>query len=260
MSASDNFKNRVRNGPAPLGCWLETYSPIVAEVVALAGYDCVLIDMEHGPGSYLDALPLLQAVQGRGCAALVRVPSNDPVAIKKTLDLGVAGLMIPAVDTPAQAEAAVRACRYPPRGARGMAATVVRASEYGFRWQKYAAEADEALLLMCQIESAEAARNARAIARVDGVDLLFIGPFDLSANLGHLGEPDHPEVRAAIAEIEAAAKVAEVCLGGIPTPERPAADLLAAGYDLVLADADVALLRDAAQASLAAMRKARGDG
>lgn len=259
MTASSNFKDRVLTGPAPLGCWLEMYSPIAAEIVAQAGYDCVLIDMEHGAGSFLDAVPLLHAVQGRACAPLVRVPSNDPVAIKKALDLGVAGLMIPAVGTLAQAEAAVRACRYPPRGERGMAASIVRAADYGLRWRDYAAEADQKLLVMCQIESGEAVRNAAAIAQVDGVDLLFIGPFDLSANLGHLGEPDHPEAMAAIAQVEAAAKAAGAGLGGIPTPGRPAAELLAAGYNLVLADADVVLLRDAARASLADLRKARGD-
>ncbi len=257
MSALAPFKNQLTPGQTAFGCWLNLFSPMVAEVVAQAGYDCVLIDLEHGPGSFLDMVPLLQAVQGWDCAPLVRVPSNDPVNMKKVLDIGVEGVMIPSVDTVAQAEAAVAACRYPPRGRRGMAATIVRASEYGACWQEYVAKADDALLVMCQIESAEAVRNASAIAAVEGVDMLFIGPFDLSASLGHLGKPDHPEACAAIAEIEAAAKSAGVRLGGIPTPERSAAELTNAGYSLVLADADVLLLRDAARSSVAALRAGR---
>jgi len=162
--------------------------------------------------------------------------------------------MIPAVDGPDEAEAAVAACRYPPRGARGMAAGIVRASGYGAAWQDYARHAHERLLLMCQIESAEAIGNAAAVAAVDGVDLLFVGPFDLSASLGYLGEPDHPDVRAMIGKVERAAKAAGKLLGGIPTPERGAAELVAAGYDVVLADADLALLRDSARASVERLR------
>jgi 2-keto-3-deoxy-L-rhamnonate aldolase RhmA len=230
------------------------FSPIAAEVVAQAGYDCVLIDLEHGPGWYLDMLPLIHAIQGHPCAPLVRVPSNDPVALKKVLDIGVAGVMVPSVDTAEQAEAAVAACRYPPKGNRGMAVGIVRASDYGARTKEYLTEAEDALMIMCQIESAEAVSNAREIAAIEGVDMLFIGPYDLSASLGHLGEPDHPEARAAIAEIEAAAKSAGVKLGTIPTPERDAALLAKAGYSLVMVDSDVIMLRDAARSSLAALR------
>jgi 2-keto-3-deoxy-L-rhamnonate aldolase RhmA len=107
---------------------------------------------------------------------------------------------------------------------------------------------------MCQIESAEAVENVAAIAGTEGVDMLFVGPFDLSANVGHVGEPDHPEVRAMIARVEAAAKAAGTRLGAIPTPERSAAELVAAGYDLIIADADVLLLREGARASLATLR------
>jgi len=254
MSASVRFKDSINAGRPALGCWLEMFSPIAAEIVAQAGYDCVLIDMEHGPGWHLDAVALLHASQGRGCAPLMRVPANDPVVIKRALDLGIAGIMIPAVNTVEQARDAVASCRYAPRGRRGMAASIVRASDYGARWRDYVAEADESLLVMAQIESAEAVGNAAAIAAVEGIDMLFIGPFDLSASMAHLGAPDHGDVRAAIGEIEAAARQAGVLLGGIPTPERSAARLREAGYALILADADVALLRDAARASLDAMR------
>lgn len=254
MTAHITIKTRLQEGRPAFGCWLEMYNPIVAEIIAEAGYDCVLIDMEHGPGSYLDAVGLMQAIQGRDCAPLVRVPSNDPVALKRVLDIGATGVMVPAVDTSAQAEAAVAACRYPPKGKRGMAASIVRATDYGARWRDYIETVDDILLIMCQIESGEAVANVAAIAAVEGVDLLFIGPFDLSASVGHLGDPDHPEVRAMIAKVEAAAKAAGKRLGGIPTPGRSAAELLASGYDLIMADADVALLRGAAEDSLAELR------
>ena len=252
--APSNMKQRMSERGPQYGCWLEMFSPIAAEVVDQAGYDCVLIDLEHGPGSYLDAISLMQAIQGRDCAPLMRVPSNDEVALKRALDTGVAGVMVPAVNTAAEAEAAVAACHYPPRGRRGMAAAIVRGADYGLRADEYIETAGEQLLVMCQIESAEAVGNATAIAAVDGVDMLFVGPFDLSANIGHVGAPDHPEVRAVIAGVEAAAKAAGKRLGGIQTPERTPAELVAAGYDLIMVDADVVLLRDAARDSLAKLR------
>ncbi len=258
MSAAVPFKDRLVPGRTGIGCWLQMFNSIAAEVVAQAGYDCVLIDLEHGPGWYLDMIPLIHAIQGQPCAPLVRVPSNDPVALKKVLDIGVAGVMVPSVDTAEQAAAAVAACRYPPKGHRGMAVGIVRASDYGARTQEYLAESEDALMIMCQIESAEAVENVREIAAVEGVDMLFIGPFDLSASLGHLGEPDHPKARAAIDEIEAAAKSAGVMLGTIPTPGRSAADLAQAGYSLVMADSDLLLLRDAARSSIAAKRPGAG--
>ena len=250
----------MKNGRAAGGCWLTLFSPMVAEIVAQAGYDCVMIDMEHGPGSTLDAIALMQAVQGRACTALLRVPENSPVWLKRVLDAGVAGVMIPAVHTPEDAAAAVDACRYAPRGTRGMAATVVRASQYGAEWKDYIGRADDQLLVICQIESRAAVTAAAEIAGIDGVDMVFIGPFDLSASLGHLGDPDHGEVREAILSVETAAKAAGKLLGGIPTPGRSAAELFAAGYDLVLADSDVGLLRDAARDGCQALHDAVGRG
>ncbi len=204
---SSNLKKRMSTQGAQFGCWLEMFSPIAAEVVSQAGYDFVLIDLEHGPGSYLDAISLMQAIQGRDCAPLMRVPSNDEVALKRALDTGVAGVMVPAVNTAAEAEAAVAACHYPPRGRRGMAAAIVRGADYGLRTAEYI-ECAGALLVMCQIESAEAVENVTAVAAVEGVDMLFVGPFDLSAGVGHVGQPDHPEVCALIARVEAAAQAA----------------------------------------------------
>jgi 2-keto-3-deoxy-L-rhamnonate aldolase RhmA len=242
-----SFKARLRAGRPAGGCFLELFSPLVAEIVAAAGYESVMIDLEHGPGSPLEVIALLQAIQGRDCAPLLRVETNHPVPIKRVLDLGLAGIMIPAISSPVEAQAAVAACRYPPRGVRGMAAPIVRATGYGASWEDYVAGGADELLVMCQIETAAGLEQVEAIAAVDGVDMLFVGPFDLSANLGHMGRPDHPEVRAAIARVEAAAKAAGRLLGNIPTPERDLAALFDAGYDLVIGDCDNQLLRAAAE-------------
>jgi 4-hydroxy-2-oxoheptanedioate aldolase len=247
MTEHLGFKVRLTDGRRAIGCWIELFSSMAAEIVAQAGYDCVLIDLEHGPGSLMNAIPILHAVQGRECAPLMRVPANDDVAIKRALDIGIAGIMVPAVSAREEAEAVVAACRYPPRGRRGVAMPVIRAAEHGARWREYALDADDRLLIICQLETKAAIDNVAEIAMVDGVDMLFIGPFDLSANLGHLGEPDHPEVREMIASLEKAARAAGKLLGGIPTPGRSAAELFEEDYSLVIADADNCLLRDAAR-------------
>ena len=258
MLGGTPVKRRLRERGPGIGCWLHLWSPVAAEIMAHAGYDCAMIDLEHGFGGLTEAVGLMHAVQGRDCRVLLRVSANDPVLIKRALDTGIDGIMIPAVNSPAEAEAAVRACRYPPKGERGMAPSIVRASDYGAHWRDYVAAADEQLMVICQIETAQAVENAAAIAACEGVDMLFIGPFDLSANMGFVGQPDHGEVLARIAEVEAASKAAGKLLGAIPTGARPAEQLFELGYDLVLADFDLLLLRDAARASVARLRAAAG--
>jgi 2-keto-3-deoxy-L-rhamnonate aldolase RhmA len=252
------LKACLGTGRPAVGCWLHLFSPLAAEVVAQAGYDCVMIDLEHGAGSLMDAISLMHAVQGRDCTPLIRVPANDPVWIKRALDTGVAGVMVPAINDAAEAASAVASCRYPPQGRRGVAPTIVRASAYGADWRDYIARAAGDLLVIGQIESAAGVRNAAEIAAVEGLDMVFVGPFDLSAAVGRMGEPDHPEVRSLIEQVEQAAKAAGKGLGGIPTPDRTVEALFAAGYDLVLADFDVLLLRDAARGSVARLRNAMG--
>jgi 2-keto-3-deoxy-L-rhamnonate aldolase RhmA len=257
MHDREPCKRKLQSGEAAAGCWLWLFSPMAAEIVAQAGYDCIMIDLEHGAGSIMDSVALMQAVAASGCAPLMRVPANDPVWVKRALDAGVEGVMIPAVSTAEEAIAAVRACRYPPEGERGMAVSVVRAADYGSDWRNYLKRINGDLLVICQIETREGVDNVDAIAGVDGVDMLFIGPFDLSASLGYPGEPDHVEVRKAILRIEQAAARAGKLLGSIQTSERPAARLFADGYKLVLADGDVTLLRDAARNSVSELQKAK---
>ena len=249
-----DLKARLRAEGPGLACWLMLGSTAVTEIMARAGYDAVMIDMEHGPMDFGAATEMLRALNGFDIAPLARVPANDPVYLKRVLDTGVTGVMVPAVHSVADAERAVAGCRYPPRGHRGLAATVVRATGHGASWQDYLAEFEQRLTLICQIESPQGLDAVEQIAAVDGVDMLFVGPFDLSAQLGYLGQPDHPDVQQAVQRIERAAKDAGKLLGGIATPERAPEQLVQAGYDLLIPDADVAHLRTGAETSVARFR------
>jgi 2-keto-3-deoxy-L-rhamnonate aldolase RhmA len=242
---TESFKQRLQSGEKAVGCWLSLFNSQAAEIVAEVGYDCVVIDLEHGAGGCLDALPLLQAIRFSHCAGLARVEDNHPVPIKKVLDIGVAGIMIPSIHSAAEARAAVSACRYPPEGIRGNAAGGVRAARYGLDAERYQAEANEDLLVILQIESPQGLTAVEEIAAVPGCDMLFVGPSDLSTTMGHRGNPGHPEVAAAIARIETAAKQAGKLLGSILQPGRDALALAAAGYDLIVPNSDVTLLRGA---------------
>ncbi len=248
----------MRAGTPVCGYWTELFSPTATEIMSAAGYDCTMIDLEHGAADLGDAVAVMRALRGSACTPLVRVPANDPTWIKRVLDAGAQGVMVPVVNSAAEAEAAVAACHYPPRGFRGMAAPIVRAARYGDDWQGYVRDIAGSLLVICQVETGTAVENVAEITAVDGLDMIFVGPFDLSGSLGHLGEPDHPDVRAAIARVEEAAKAAGCLLGGIPTPERAPKALYEAGYDLVLADIDLVMLREGARAGVAALHEAAG--
>ncbi len=252
------LKQRLQAGEACFGFWCHLFSGIASELLAEVGFDCALIDLEHGAGSYLDAIAQMQAIKGAGCTPLIRVPSNEPVAVKRALDAGAAGIMIPAVSTRAEAEAAVAACRYPPQGIRGAAPGIIRATEFGLRAADYVERINEDLLVILQIETVRGVENIDAIASVAGVDVLFVGPMDLSADAGHFGKTDHPEVQALIERIEAAGARHGRALGSIIVPGRSAEALLAKGHRLILGHSDLDFLRDGATAALRHLRGLAG--
>jgi 4-hydroxy-2-oxoheptanedioate aldolase len=252
---SESFKGRLGQGRGLVGVWIESYDPVAAEILGTAGYDCAMIDLEHGPGSYRDAQLVMQAMRGTACAPLIRVPVSNRVEIKRALDIGAVGVMCPSISTVEEAREAANACRYPGKGGvRGMAPTIVRAADWGRDWQGYIQRSNEQVLTIVQIETREGVENAAAIAAVEGVDMLFIGPMDLSGDLGRTGNPDHDDVQQAIRRIEQATRGAGKLLGAVPTGAHSARALLGRGYDLVIPDVDTLLLRDGARASLAALR------
>ncbi len=251
MYRTNALRNRLLAGETATGCWLHLCSPIATELLALAGFDALIIDHEHGPGDLLNAIQLMQAMSATPAAPIMRVAWNDPVALKRALDTGIEGVMIPSVNDAAQAGAAVAACRYPPHGIRGAAYGLVRASDYGLRAEEYVADIRDELLIICQIETAQAVEAIPEIAAVDGVDMLFLGPIDLSGSIGALGRFDDPDFVALRSRAEAATLSAGRLLGGLATPGQGPAAMRERGYHLITAVSDVTLLRDAATRHLA---------
>lgn len=246
------FKRGLAGPKRMVGVWAMSGSPVAAEALGFAGYDFVVLDMEHGPNDVPRALSLLQAVAGAPASPVVRLPWNDIVLVKQLLDCGAQTLMFPYVQNAEEARRAVAATRYPPEGVRGVAG-MSRASRYG-TVPDYLSRAAEEICVILQLETAEAVGNLAEIAAVPGVDCIFIGPSDLSASLGLIGQSDHPRVQKVLSEAaEACAKMKKPC--GILAPNAArGADYLAYGYDWVAVGSDLGLMMGAARKELAALR------
>lgn len=247
------LKQRLHNGDKLLGCWTMLGHPQVVEILSLAGFDYLVLDQEHGLGDATSLAAQLHAMSATPTVGVVRVPWNDHVYLKRVLDVGAEAVLVPSVDTADEARAAVAACRYPPRGRRGTAASSVRASSYGMA-PDYVATCADNLLIACQIESATAVANIDAILAVEGIDLLFIGPFDLSATVGQMGNLKHPEVAALIERAETAIRAAGRPMGTVPHPGCTPLDMFERGYQFVNAGSDIARLRDGALADVKVFR------
>lgn len=224
-----------------IGMWLSTGSPLVAEICAGSGLDWVLIDAEHGPNDLTSILPQLQALAGYPVTALVRPPIGDTVLIKQYLEIGVQNLLIPLVESAEHAAELVRAVHYPPLGVRGVGASLGRSSRWS-RVEGYVPNAADSISLYLQIESATAVANAEAILAVDGVDGIFVGPADLAASMGHLGQQDDPDVVAAVESCLALARAAGKPAGVYASDPVLAARYLAAGASFACVGADVTIL------------------
>lgn len=247
------LKRRVLAGEPVYGAWLGLADAAVAELLGHAGYDFLILDQEHGPGSLETAADVMRAAEAAGCPLVVRVPWNDPVYLKRILDLGATSVMIPLLEDAEAAEAAVAACRYPPVGTRGYAAASQRCTRWG-KDEDYLANWNETLLVLGQLESAKAAENAAAIAAIDGIDVPFIGINDMAGSIGRLGQLDHPDVRRLVEGCEASLRRARKPLGTVPSAMRTTPELFAAGYTIVAGAVDGMLLRKAALTDLAANR------
>lgn len=236
------FRQALAAADRPLaGMWVCSGSPLIAELCAGAGLDWLLIDAEHSPNGLESILAQLQAVRGYPVQAVVRPPVNDTVLLKQYLDLGVQDLLIPMVNSAAEAAAAVAAVRYPPHGVRGVGSALARASRWN-RIPDYLARASETVSVTVQIETEAAVAAVEDILAVDGADALFLGPSDLAASMGLLGQQEHPKVRAAVEHCLTAAKTAGKPAGVNAFNEGTARAYMAAGASFVLVGADVALL------------------
>jgi 4-hydroxy-2-oxoheptanedioate aldolase len=243
----NTFKTALQGGArAQIGLWLGLTDPICAEICAGAGFDWVLIDGEHAPNDVRSILAQLQAVAPHPAHAIVRPVSGDVQLIKQLLDIGAQTLLIPMVENADQARLLVAAMRYPPAGVRGVGAALARASQWN-RVTDYLHHADDQMCLLVQVETRLGLENLDAIASVEGVDGVFIGPSDLSAALGHLGKPGHPEVQKAIADAIRRIRASGRAAGILTTDEAQAREYLALGCMFVAVGLDGNLLMRATQ-------------
>jgi 2-keto-3-deoxy-L-rhamnonate aldolase RhmA len=226
------------------GTMLTLPSPAVAEILADSGFDWLFIDAEHGPFALGEIGAILQAVDHR-IACVVRVPAVDAVAIRRTLDLGAAGIIVPQVNSPAQAADVVQWARYAPAGARGVG--LARAHAYGRDFAGYLERANRDIGIIVQAEHVQAVENIDAIIAIEGIDAVLIGPYDLSASLGRAGQLDHPEVVAAIDYVTNRCEAAGMPLGIFGLSATAVAPFVRRGYSLIVAGVDTVLLGEAAQ-------------
>lgn len=240
------FRQRLKDRQRLIGTLVSLGAPEITEVLANAGFDWLFLDAEHGP---LDTLALQHLVLGAGSTpCLVRLAAASELDVKKALDVGAAGIIAPLVNTAEQAAAVVRWAKYPLLGTRGVGAG--RAHDYGFAIREYLATANDHTVVVVQAEHVEAVNNIEAIAQVAGVDAVLVGPNDLSASLGHLGEPAHPEVVAAIERVTKACQNAGMPLGIFGMNAAAVKPYLEAGYTLIVCSVDTVLLGTAARQML----------
>ena len=255
LEPGNTFRDALTAANRPLaGMWVCSGSPLIAELCAGSGLDWLLLDAEHSPNGLESILAQLQAIHGYPVHTLVRPPVNDTVLIKQYLDLGVQNLVIPMVNSAAEAEAAVAATRYPPHGVRGVGSALARAARWN-RIPDYLARAGETISITVQIETTRAVDSVADILAVDGVDAIFLGPSDLAASMGVLGQQEHPEVRAAVEHCLGAAKAAGKPAGVNAFNPDTARHYLGNGANFILVGADVALLARGSEALAAAFIK-----
>ena len=241
---SNKLKAALKRGEPQIGLWMSLASPYTAEICASAGFDFVVIDGEHGPNHIQSILHGLQAIAAYPTQAVVRPTIGDVNLIKQILDVGAQTIVVPLVETAEQAELLVRAVRYPPEGIRGVAPAVARASRWG-RADDYINQASSEICLILQIETKKGLDNLEAIAGVDGVDGVFIGPADLSASLGYRGKPSAPEMLRVMEDAVARIRRCGKAPGILWTEDTGSKRFLELGVTFMAVGVDVALLTTA---------------
>ncbi|MEQ8445153.1 MAG: aldolase/citrate lyase family protein [Pelagibacterium sp.] len=244
---SSNLRETLLSGAQTLGVFLFLGSPDVAEVMAVAGFRVLLVDREHAAADYATALAELRAIRSVSDAfVMVRTRDNSPGAIKPMLDAGFDGIMVADIRTPKEAHAITDAARYAPMGRRGAHFTVSRAAHYGLDVARHSETANQSILVCAMIESRQGLENIDAIAAVEGIDMLFLGPLDLTADYGTFGNLASPELAAALHKAEARITQSGKLLGGAALPGDTLVDLFSRGYSLVTSASDVGILREGA--------------
>jgi len=244
---TNTFKQALRDGKPQIGLWAGLASAYTSEILAGAGFDWLLIDGEHAPNTLDSTLAQLQSVAAYPVAPVVRPAWNDPVQIKQILDTGAQTVLVPMIQSAQEAAAAVAAVRYPPQGIRGVGSALARASRWN-RIPNYLERANDQMCVLVQIETPDGVAALEEILAVDGVDGVFIGPADLSASMGYLGQPEHPVVEKtiddAIARIVRSGKAAGILHSGV----KQAKHYLSLGATFVAVGVDAVLLARAAEA------------
>ena len=234
------FKHAIAAGRLQIGLWSSLCSNIAAEIISESGFDWILLDTEHSPNEVPDLVQQLQAVQAGTATPIIRPAWNDAVLVKRVLDIGTQSVLIPYVQNADEARAAVAATRYPPQGVRGVS-VAARASRYG-RTPGYLTKANDEICVLVQVETRAALSELDAIAKVEGVDGVFIGPSDLAASLGHLGNPQAGEVQKAIQQAVTRLKALGKPAGILTANEEEARRYIEWGFLFVAVGADVGLL------------------
>ncbi len=250
------IKDLLKEGRTSIGSWMSMAHVSIAEILASAGYDWVVIETEHTAIDVSEVLRLIVAIEGRGSIPLVRLAWNDPIQAKAVMDSGAAGVLVPMVNSKADAELAVRNIKYPPMGSRGVG--LARAQGYGVALEEYVRDANRDSLLMAQIEHVDAVKNIDEILSVPGIDGTFIGPYDLSLSMGLAGQLQHPDMEAAKQRVLAATKAHGLVPGiHLVHPDTAAEDFkkcFGLGYRFIALGTDILFLGDSCRSLHAAIR------
>ncbi len=241
------LKTRLAQGLPAVGHWISFPSPGVAELLASFGMDWLVIDAEHGPASWETAEDIIRAMKGTEVVPIIRVEANDPALVKRALDRGAYGVIIPFINTAEEAQAAVAACKYPPEGIRGVAGG--RANRFGADLGEYFSRWNSQVVVICQIETTEALSNVDEIAATPGVDVLFVGPNDLSAALGAFRKFDNPEFVEALERVVRATKRYGIAAGYMGSNAEDVLQKIDQGFRFIAAGSDTRLLAWAAGAT-----------
>ncbi len=256
---SKSFENRAKHllkeGKKISSAWAQMATPLATEILCRAGFDLLILDMEHGPNDIPTLMAQMQAMNGYPAVPIVRAPWNDFVMIKRILDIGAYGVLVPYINTKEEAEQVVAACKYPPEGIRGLAGST-RAAGFGQNSGQYFKKANDEILIIAQVETEQSAANIDEILTVAGIDGIFIGPMDLATNMGHLADPSQPEVQKTIKAVAEKVFKSGKFLSTISKDWNQAKSLLDQGYQMVTLMSDAVGLAGLASEKETAFREA----